>query len=386
MHTRVLCAVLIAVATMTGAGPVVGQELELVGGVEFQPFASATRRLVEALDYIGAPLSDERRGAIDAAVSSTDHKAASRAIQEALDPYCLLGVNISPESRVKVTEGPAPKELVEHGWRTFLVKVHNEAGVTAKPVAESPNAAPPYQSPSFLPEPEVTVPAGEVVNRFLQMALYGKRPLKEALSGLTLEYGVLQLYSSASGKREARLAFNIGQGTQDIGFRNEVAVLFDCVPAVEVTLGVSDVDGSPTTASFVIRDDLGRVYPHPGRRLAPDFFFHKQVYRADGESVKLPPGDYTVSVGRGPEYLVKERRITVPDAPTHREDFHLERWIHLAALGWRSGDHHVHAAGCSHYESPTQGVTPADMMRHIVGEDLNVGCVLSWGPCWYHQK
>ena len=26
------------------------------------------------------------------------------------------------------------------------------------------------------------------------------------------------------------------------------------------------------------------------------------------------------------------------------------------------------------------------MLRHILGEDLNVGCVLSWGPCWYTQK
>jgi hypothetical protein len=26
------------------------------------------------------------------------------------------------------------------------------------------------------------------------------------------------------------------------------------------------------------------------------------------------------------------------------------------------------------------------MMRHILGEDLMVGCVLSWGPCWYFQK
>ena len=26
------------------------------------------------------------------------------------------------------------------------------------------------------------------------------------------------------------------------------------------------------------------------------------------------------------------------------------------------------------------------MLRHIQGEDLNVGCVLSWGPCWYFQK
>jgi KUP system potassium uptake protein len=46
----------------------------------------------------------------------------------------------------------------------------------------------------------------------------------------------------------------------------------------------------------------------------------------------------------------------------------------------------VHAAGCAHYDSPTEGVTPTDMMRHILGEDLNVGCVLSWGPCWYTQK
>ena len=58
----------------------------------------------------------------------------------------------------------------------------------------------------------------------------------------------------------------------------------------------------------------------------------------------------------------------------------------MAKLGWYSGDHHVHAAGCGHYESPTEGVTPEDMWRHILGEDLDVGCVLSWGPCWYAQK
>src|SRR5262245_24675388 len=33
-----------------------------------------------------------------------------------------------------------------------------------------------------------------------------------------------------------------------------------------------------------------------------------------------------------------------------------------------------------------EGVLPKDMMRQILGEDLNVGCVLSWGPCWYYQK
>jgi hypothetical protein len=63
--------------------------------------------------------------------------------------------------------------------------------------------------------------------------------------------------------------------------------------------------------------------------------------------------------------------------------FHLQRWIDPAALGWWSGDHHIHAAGCSHYAQPTQGVLPADMIRYCLGEDLKVGCVLNWGPGFF---
>ena len=139
-------------------------------------------------------------------------------------------------------------------------------------------------------------------------------------------------------------------------------------------------------AQFVFRDERGRVYPARSRRLAPDFFFHDQIYRKDGETVLLPAGKYTVTYTRGPEYRLLKREIVVPDAPQHAESFRVERWINLADAGWFSGDHHVHAAGCAHYSSPTQGVEPEDMMRHILGEDLNVGCVLTWGPCWYHQK
>ena len=100
----------------------------------------------------------------------------------------------------------------------------------------------------------------------------------------------------------------------------------------------------------------------------------------------LPPGTFQVEYTRGPEYLTQTRTITVPRTRTHHESFQLQRWIHLAKMNWFSGDHHVHAAGCAHYESPTEGVKPEDMWRHILGEDLDVGCVLSWGPCWYAQK
>ena len=83
----------------------------------------------------------------------------------------------------------------------------------------------------------------------MDLELFDKRPLNPRLSGLELEYRIIQLYSREVGKREGMLAFNVGQGTQDIGFRNEVAILFDCIPAVEVQIDVKDFDGSPTLTS-----------------------------------------------------------------------------------------------------------------------------------------
>lgn len=376
--------------TVTAAA-VHADSLPLVVDVEQQPLVAATHRLVDALGFVGTPLKPEDQRELAAAMTDTEANRSIRKIQAILDPYCLFAVTINPESRVSVVEGPAKKELVEHGWRTFLVKVLNQAGITPELKSESPNTAPLYmrghgdrQHPL---KTEKLVPPGEMNQRFLDIVLFNKQPLRRQLSGLALEYRIVMISTRDAGKREANIGFNVGQGTQDLGFRDSVPILFHCVPAIKVVLGVKDFDGQPTTASFTFRDKLGHIYPNPARRLAPDFFFQNQVYRADGESVSLPPGEYTVETARGPEYRIQHSKLEVKgNAPTQRAEFHLVRWIHPAARHWYSGDHHVHAAGCAHYDSPTEGVTPADMMRHIIGEDLNVGCVLSWGPCWYTQK
>ena len=371
---------------VVGAGIAKADDLPLIKGVEAQPLKAQAARVAEALAYLGEPLSAAEKASLEKAIASADSDEAVAGIQKVLDARCLADVNINPESRVKVARGPAKAELAEQGWRVFLVKVHNEAGVTAALRVSSPNAEPLHKRSTSSPLPAPSVKLADVPNRWMDLQSFDSQPLSPKLSGLELEYRVLQVYSRDRGKREATISFDVGQGTQDLGFRNEIAVLFECERAVRVKLSVLDDDGKPTTANFVFRDSLGRVYPARSRRLAPDFFFHDQVYRADGEDVLLPPGQYEVAYNRGPEYLVLRRSINVPPVEEHSESFRLKRWIKLADLGWYSGDHHVHAAGCSHYEAPTQGVTPADMMRHIVGEDLNVGCVLSWGPCWYHQK
>jgi len=388
---RLLAAGLLLAAAGVGVEPhAAGADMPVFTDVERQPFVAATRRLLQALELSGSPVPADVKTRIEAAARSPDDAAAVRTIQEALDPLCLAVVTINPESRVKAAEGPVRKELVQQGWRTFLVKVRNEAGVNPRLRVASPNALRMTQQGGGSRErPQATeqlVTPADVRDRFLQLALPAREPLKSELSGLEVEYRPLELFCRDAGDREATLEFDVGAGTQDLGFRAAIPLLFRAVPAVRVTLHVRDADGSPTIAAFTIRDTLGRVYPLPSRRLAPDFFFHDQVYRADGEQVMLPPGDYAFTVTRGPEYRPRSFDVKVPEAAEHGVDVRLGRWIHAAARGWHSGDHHVHAAGCSHYDSPTEGVGPEAMMRHVRGEDLAVGCVLSWGPCWYTQK
>ena len=372
----------------------------VVTGVELQPLAAQAERVASALELLGTPLGKDQAEKLKQAMQSKDHSEAIKQIQAILDPMCVAGVNINPESRVKVAVGAAEKRLEQHGWNVFLVKVHNEAGVTAELRAKSPNAQTPYRRSSGRPDPPGGIEKSDVENRWLDLAMHNAQPLNRNLSGLALEYRIIQLYSRDAGKREAKLAFDVGQGTQDLGFRNEIDLLFDCRPAVQVKLQIVDDNGQPTMGQFVFKDDQGRVYPAMTKRLAPDFFFHPQIYRAHGETVLLPPGKFHVSYTRGPEYVTLEKELVVAapsdraastaksqgDIPTQTATFRLKRWIDLAKQGWYSGDHHVHAAGCAHYEAPTEGVRPEDMMRHILGEDLNVGCVLSWGPCWYAQK
>src|SRR5215218_396789 len=152
---------------------------------------------------------------------------------------------------------------MQNGWTSFLVKVHNEAGVTAQLKAESPNAAPALHISTFQPramEKHLLSP-GQVANRFLEVQMFQKRPLLPNLSGLLLEYAVVQVYSKEAGKREAEIGFNIGQGSQDIGFRNTINILFDIRPSVKAVLHVKDEDGSPAMASFVISDGIERIIP-----------------------------------------------------------------------------------------------------------------------------
>src|SRR5438876_9843291 len=351
-----------------------------------QPFAQQVRQVETTLAYLGQPLTQKDHEAINLAIADPDEAAAVRHLEQILDNYTLAIVDINPESRVKVQAGAAKAELVEGGTRIFLVKVLNKEGVTSRLVAESPNALPIFVQSDLSPEPPKVIVAADSRDRWMDLELYDRDPMSPRLSGLPLEYRILTIYSRDRGQRSAAIGFNVGQGTQDIGFRNEMTVVFNALPAQILRLVVRDENGAPTVAAFTIRDGLGRLYPNPAKRLAPDLFFQPQVYRENGATVLVPAGSYTVTASMGPEYQPQTKKIEVAAASANEVSFAMKRWIDPPKYHWYSGDHHVHAAGCSHYQNPTEGVQPDDMVRQIQGEKLNVGAVLTWGPCYYYQK
>src|SRR5262249_43575770 len=157
-----LCLTLSAPTFLSAARPLVQ--------IELQPLTSQVKRLVETLDYLGAPLTGDDKQRLEQTISEYHATKTVAEIQRVLDPYCLFDIHINPESRVKVTAGAAKPELVQNGWRTFLIKVHNDAGVTAELKAQSQQAERVFSrgkdGSSLNPRPEQTIATRDVADRW----------------------------------------------------------------------------------------------------------------------------------------------------------------------------------------------------------------------------
>lgn len=503
---RRLCMA-IAFSTTVALGVASGQSVRDLR-VPSQPLLSQVHRLTEALDVVGRPLGKDGMTRLANTKTLRADDEIVTAVQDVFDPLCLAVVDIQESGPPKVATGPAAAELLEQGWRTFLIKVINRHGRIGRLFVESPNARP-------LPH----APPGEVESRWMQITSFEGQPMRANLSGLALEYRIVQVYSRDAGRKSALLEFNVSgdpNGDRDLirewrfeqdsdgwhemnqiriapkngsleiestgndpfmgadvqarggpmvlrfwaksevegigqlfwwtkeipqptadrqtnfilepgkehlyevpfhskgelaGVRLDPLVKegriridwidlysaqrsenwatlpmqFDCQPSTAVTFHVIDEEGLPAFAKFEIRDSEGQYYPAQSKRLAPDFFFQRHIYRGNGETISLPPGEYTITCSRGPETIPETKTLVIDERPQTLL-YRVHRWVDPSKLGWWSGDHHIHAAGCLHYENPTQGVKPNDMIRHIMGEDLKVGCCLTWGPCFDYQK
>jgi hypothetical protein len=192
---------------------VAGPTLPVIEEVEWAPFREHCQQLLRMLDKTVSPLPEKTVRQLTTLLhrDPDDPAAACAAVQKLLDAHCLIAVNINAESRVKATRGPAEVQLHLNQPALVLLKIHNDGGVTHA---------------LRLSGPELIRSGEGDGGRWLEAALVIKAPLTPALTGRRLEYRLLRLIPRQSGKREATFQFDVGQGTQDLGFRAEVPILF----------------------------------------------------------------------------------------------------------------------------------------------------------------
>lgn len=175
--------------------------LPRVQAAEWEPIRASCQRLAVGLRRLEVlPADVDTRLTALLKENARDADAALEKLQDLLDPLCLVGVHINPESRVKAARGPLSGDLTVGRPRVVLVKVQNDGGITA--------------------------PLNVVVEGGWLEAAAAPAPLTTKLTGAKLEYVALLLTAREAGKREATLKFDAGQGTQDLGFRAEVPILF----------------------------------------------------------------------------------------------------------------------------------------------------------------
>jgi len=323
-------------------------------------------------------------------------------LESILDQYTLIRVQLDRHGVGKALAGGASPRLLELGWRTFLVRVENPARVTGPlmlsgrgVMAEGDLQSSVHDSHILgndLPETVRVGPDAQFdfdldPSRWLGYR-FGVGAAGQALEGAAVEYQLLQLYSQSGGENSAALATGLAalpraRTTECKGFTTR----FSTLPASTVTFKIHEADGAGAMAALVIRDAAGRLYPGPAHRLEPDLGYQPQIYRADGETIRLPLGHYQIVASRGPECLQQQRELVVPEggAPVTMA-FDLERWIDPARLGWYAGDPHLHPEGTTFGIRSKYGLTPETMARQVRGEGLAVGSVLIWAGGYYYEK
>jgi hypothetical protein len=360
------------------------------------------KRIIETFSALGEPLPVAETKRMLTLVDQPSGEGAVE-LEGLLERHTLIRLELGKTGVGKSTRGGATPSLRELGWRTFLVRVTNPARLTG-PVALYSSAAIPEGAVqggihdshilgNDLPEvvrlpPDLDTDFEVDGSRWMGYRFGGGGPLNAGLNGQPIEYGILQLYSQQGGVNRAQifLASAMMPPLQFVECQG-ADLEFTTLPACTVTLVIRDADGAGTTASLLIRDRAGRLYPAPAHRLEPDLAYQPEIFRAHGETVRLPLGRYQVTALRGPEYLATHQDFDLSSAgiPVQWE-LELTRWIDPTLYGWYPGDPHIHPEGQTFGAISKYGLTPETMLRQVRGEALSVGSILIWAGGYYYEK
>jgi hypothetical protein len=139
-------------------------------------------------------------------------------------------------------------------------------------------------------------------------------------------------------------------------------------PKVRGALAVSEsAIGIPKAALAVM---YGRDDNAGGYLLQPDGSF----YVDGGFEATLPPGRYSLTLSKGPEYASQTQVLDLAPGRHAAATYRMNRWIDMPARGWYSADDHIHLR-----RSPGDN---ANILRWLEAEDVHVGHLLQMGDFW----
>jgi hypothetical protein len=97
-----------------------------------------------------------------------------------------------------------------------------------------------------------------------------------------------------------------------------------------------------------------------------------QFYSVGKSFVSLPPGDYKLTVRKGPEFQLQKRDVHINAGEIANLEVPMTRWVNMPAEGWYSADDHLHIA------RPIKEVNPF-ISKWMQAEDVHVANLLEWG-------
>lgn len=149
----------------------------------------------------------------------------------------------------------------------------------------------------------------------------------------------------------------------------EASLELEVRPLGTLRVRLLEADGSPAFARVYLTGADGLAYAPRGAisrfaAVPAEAYFHA----AGSFEIDLPAGEALIEATRGQEYRLSAHRAEVRPGEVTEVDLNLERWAHMAALGWYSADSHIHANYTARHH---QIITPEDVRLQTLAEDLN---------------
>lgn len=138
------------------------------------------------------------------------------------------------------------------------------------------------------------------------------------------------------------------------------ANLVDAAGGVLEVRVTDNASGEPVAVRMHLRDARGkpvRVSGHP--------YWHDHFVFDSRAVLKLPVGNYTFEMERGPEYRLRTGNFTIEDGASDTEMVSMPRFVDMKKEGWWSGDLHIHR--------PLK-----DVRLLMLAEDLHIAPVITW--------